>query len=184
MSKRNKLLVPLYLIMKKDIFILFVLYIIGGFSRIFAEDYILKPVEGGNLFFITPFEIPSLNKGVVPLKVDITTLTFEDSVDWRTTLSIQHEICIDSMYIESEYGTIAVPVYRIYVEKEKKQWKYRFEFTTTRAQVHTLYKSDVPFVLSYRLQGKSVVDYAIKNKMWPKHKQRIGEMLYMMDLNP
>ncbi len=170
--------------MKKNIFILLVLCIMGGLCRIFAEDYILKPIEGGNLFFVTPFEIPSLNKGFVPLKVDITALTFEDSVDWRTTLSVRHEVSIDSIYIEAMHDTIIVPVYKIYVEKEKKQWRYRFQFTTTRTQVNALYKSDVPFVLSYRLLGKSVVNYAIKNKTWPKHKRRIGEMLYMMELNP
>lgn len=105
--------------MKKNIFILLVLCIMGGLCRIFAEDYILKPIEGGNLFFVTPFEIPSLNKGIVPLKVDITALTFEDSVDWRTTLSVRHEISIDSIYIEAMHDTIIVPVYKIYVEKEK-----------------------------------------------------------------
>ena len=164
--------------------LLFTLLALAGIA-VFAEKtedlYVSRQTEKGLLFFIKPYEIPALTKGMKPALTDITLLTTQDSVTVNMSVFYPSVLSLDSIVFVAGERLSFSHFETFFIDAEKKSFHHRYSCRMTYNQLKTLYLN-VPFTLML-YSGDIPLRYAFASKEWTKHRQSMTQILRLIDNN-
>lgn len=155
-------------------------------TKIFAvridDRYVMKPIEGGQIYFILPYEIPTKNTGIKNLSVDVTYLTHTDSVTMNISVWSDTELQVDSMtFMGSERLSICT-FQTFFIEKDGKFWSHRYSLPLSWDNLERLYSASDPFLFSIH-DAQRTIQYAYSSKQWKTESEWMNQILHIVNRN-
>ena len=72
------------------------------------ERYVMKAIEEGQIYYISPYEISSQTNKIKPLMADVTYLTYSDSVTMNISVWTPQELLADSLGVAASRCTAGI----------------------------------------------------------------------------
>lgn len=169
--------------MRRKILLLLGLCVCALSYAVKIEDrYVMKTFDGGQIYFIEPFEVPGVAKQAKPMSADITYLTTSDSVTMNISVWTLQELSADSIVLEGSERMTFTEFQTFFIEREKKWWLHRYSFRYPLSVLNNLYAQSVPFTLSVYSHGQAY-EYAYTAKAWPKERDWLTQILHIIATN-
>ena len=169
--------------MKRLSFLLAVLCLMASVHAKKPEDrYVMKTFENGQLYFILPFDIPSLSVKTKPLSADITHLTTTDSVSLKISVWSVNELSADSIVLEGSERLVITDFETFFIEPDGKLWLHRYSMSFPLSILTRLYTSPLPFKLNV-FANENKIQYGWKEKEWKKEQEWMNKILHIIDNN-
>lgn len=147
-----------------------------------VEDrYVMKAFEGGQLYFVLPFDIPSTDKQK-DLSADITYLTNSDSVTLNITVRTPNELAPDSIVLQAGEHYNITDYETFYIERDNNLWVHRYSLRFPMAVLKRAYTSSAPYTLTVFAPGQTY-SYAFAQRTWQKEQDWMNRLLHIIDTN-
>lgn len=152
------------------------------FALNIEERYVMKPIDGGQIYFILPYQIPSEQVKMKDLSVDITYLTNLDSVTMNISVYTENELNVDSiMFIGNEKISIC-DFQTFFIEKEGRVWLHRYSLRIPWKILNDLYSTQDSFSLCICAR-EDIIRYAYPSKAWKTEQEWMNQILYIIARN-
>ena len=150
------------------------------------DRYVMRPVEGGQLYFIVPYRVPAvLVKGTPvpkPMEIDVTYLTMADTMTVNISVWDKTELHADSIALIGASPYIMRTFQTFFIEREKQYMLHRYSLRCTWEEWNTLYESENPFTVVMYAPEKEI-RYAFPSKRWKKEQAWMKEILHLIATN-
>lgn len=169
--------------MKKLLRLLLALSFCAPLFAVKIEDrYVMKAFEGGQIYFIVPYEIPAADAKDKPLLADVTYLTNADSVTMNISVRTPDELLADSVAIFAG-ERLPIPDYEtFFIERDGKLWLHRYSLRYPLDTFKHIYTRPEPFTLCIYTHARTL-RYAVTDKAWPKEQEWMNQILHIIDTN-
>lgn len=147
-----------------------------------SDLYVMKPLENGHLYFVLPFNIPSITSKTRSVSVDITSLTCSDSVTVNMSVWKKTEIETDSIIFRSDRNFVIHDYQTFFIEKDEKLWLHRYSIRMLFKDLKYLYSAPK----SFRIQVYSkdqLMEYEYTSRLWSKEGNNICQVLRIIESN-
>ena len=151
----------------------------SAFAVKLDERYVMKPFEGGQIYFILPYSIPSEATSTKDLLADITYLTNSDSVTINLSVWSKNELQADSIVFIGNQRMSLCKFQTFFIEKDEKQWHHRYSMHIPLESLNSLYKNPVPFALCIYAQ-EGILRYANSVRMWKTEQEWMNQILHII----
>lgn len=155
----------------------------AAYAQNLSKRFVSKPTENGMLYFIKPQEMPLKGSSQLvtkPMLYDITLRSKNDSVAFCLTIYTKEPVELQTVQVNTHDGMItSQPLEKIYVGIEKKHFKGRYRFYTTKQQIESMYGSATPFEVDF---GKGIIFSNAKGK-WAKESNAYKTILQLASMN-
>ena len=169
--------------MKRLTLLLLAVCIFSAVYAIKTEDrYVMKTFDGGQLYFILPYDIPALTVKTKALSADITYLTTSDSLTMNLSVWAADELTTDSIVVEGDVRIAICDFRTFFIEPDGKQFLHRYSLRYPLNILTALYRSASPFTISVYAQGHEI-RYAYSSKSWNKEQIWMNKILHIIDSN-
>lgn len=146
------------------------------------DRYVMKAIEEGQIYYISPYEISSQTNKIKPLMADVTYLTYSDSVTMNISVWTPQELLADSLVLRSGKQVYCRNFETFFVERDGKQWIHRYSLQFPLASMNAIYAASTPFSLCVYAKGKTV-EYGYTDKAWPKEQDWMNQILHIIATN-
>lgn len=146
------------------------------------ERYVMKAIEEGQIYYISPYEISSQTNKIKPLMADVTYLTYSDSVTMNISVWTPQELLADSLVLRSGKQVYCRNFETFFVERDGKQWIHRYSLQFPLASMNAIYAASTPFSLCVYAKGQTV-EYGYTDKAWPKEQDWMNQILHIIATN-
>ncbi len=143
------------------------------------DHYIMKIMDDGQLYFITPFDIPAQMPKMKAASADITYLTNADSVTMNISVWAKQELLVDSIVIAANGKIVRCEFQVFFIEMERKLWIHRYSLHYPLNDLVAIYKSPVPYTLHIYAKEQDV-QYAYSSKLWVKESVWMNRILHII----
>lgn len=170
--------------MKKYLRILAALIIISGltnesFGQKLSKYYSFRNQEGGNLYFILPFEDFKNRVDGSDFAFDITYRAGRDTAIINFSYFTYNPTLADSLRIISGDLLISKNAQKLFVDFEGKKWQQRFTSEMLFSEFESFISSQTTPSIQV-LSGKLVLDFEIKEKKWNEYSDAVEKILYII----
>lgn len=146
------------------------------------ERYVMKAIEEGQIYYISPYEISSQTNKIKPLMADVTYLTYSDSVTMNISVWTPQELLADSLVLRSGKQVYCRNFETFFVERDGKQWIHRYSLQFPLASMNAIYAASTPFSLCVYAKGQKV-EFGYTDKAWPKEQDWMNQILHIIASN-
>ena len=146
------------------------------------DRYVMKPTDGGQIYFILPYEIPTKHAGMKNLSVDVTHLTQKDSVTMNVSIWSDIELQVDSVVLVGGERLSISKFQTFFIEKDGKWWLHRYSIPLSWDNWNMLYNASEPF-LFYVFDTQRTIQYAYSSKQWKAESEWMNQILHIINKN-
>lgn len=152
---------------------------------IYAEKiaYLTQAIGSEWLYFIKPYAVPSVQQKAKSSIIDITYITGQDSIDLRMTILLEDKIQPQVLAVVCENDTIQYSCDMLYVEREKKWWKYRIQSRIPYQVLENMYTGDRSYVIYVMDTVKNRFAYLHNGRQWLNLRSQFMEIIYLLNAN-
>lgn len=155
--------------------------IVSSYAEKLEDRYVIQPMQAGLLYFILPYEVPSVQKKQAA-EIDVTYVTGQDSV--RVNMSIVHELPLqtDSIVFKTKDGFAVTDFETFFINKTGKKYMHRYSCRFPYRYWQRMYGADAPFLLQIHAKER-VLQYGFGTGKWEKEQAWMGQILQLADRN-
>lgn len=117
-----------------------------------------------------------------PLAYDLTYHSAKDSITFNFTFLTDQPQEINGIKLFQENNAQIFPVKRIFVEKDKKQWKQRYSAKMAFNDLKDFFQASSVSIQLMTLQNTEL-SYESKSKRWKKQSAIVADILQIIELN-
>ena len=161
-------------------FLCFLLF--STYAASLEDRYIMKNLENGQLYFILPFDIPSVTSKTKALSLDITYLTTSDSVTTNISVWTAQELQTDSIVFQGDTKIALNDFQTFFIERDGKLWLHRYSLRFPLKDLTFIYSGQCPFMIDIYAKGQEI-HYSFPFKSWPKEQMWMNQILHIIDTN-
>ena len=172
-----------YVRMKKSVsFLLSLIFSLVAFAEKLEDRYVMKTIDSGQLYFVVPYDIPSLTAKTKALSADITYLTISDSVTMNLSVWSADELMTDSIVLTGTNQIVIRDFKTFFIEKDKKLWLHRYSLRYPLTSLVNLYANTNPFTIDVCF-GSQCITYGYAPKQWKKEQEWMNQILHIIVTN-
>ena len=172
-----------YLRMKKGILcLLSFLFSLIAYAEKLEDRYVMKTIDNGQLYFVVPYDIPSLTANTKALSADITYLTSSDSVTMNLSVWFIDELMTDSIVLTGATQFVIRDFKTFFIEKDRKLWIHRYSLQYPMASLAMLYADANPFTIDVCF-GSQRITYGYSSKQWKKEQEWMNQIIHIIATN-
>ena len=170
--------------MRRIIFLLssLCLLLFSAHATSLEDRYVMKTLENGQLYFITPFDIPAVTPKTKALSADITYLTSSDSVTTNISVWTTQELHTDSIVFLGEIKIELKDFQTFFIERDGKLWLHRYSLRFPLKDLTIIYSGQSPFLINVYAKGQAI-HYSYPSKSWSKEQMWMNQILHIIDTN-
>lgn len=142
--------------------------------------YTERVQEGGDLFFLYENDDFKGANTKSDFLFDVTMRQDTDSVYFNFTYFCKKASPADSLYILTPDVDIKVPVSKLFIDFEKKEWEHRYGATLKYDDFKSLIDQTDPPRLKVVTDNKKLL-FDIKTRKWHKYIDAISKVLYVFE---
>lgn len=145
-----------------------------------SKYYTTRTQEGGDLYFILPFDKFKSEADRSEFIFDITYRQGNDSVAINYTFYTDDRFSPDSLQIKSGRPTYTLQTENLFKDFKKRKWENRYSVKMPFTVLADIINSDSKPVIRLLSNERALV-YFIKEKDWEKYSDAIGKILYIIE---
>lgn len=148
-----------------------------------ADRYTVRPVQDGLLYFIKPYELPSLQRKIDAALIDVTYLVTWDSVTLNMSIVLPEVIGADSIVFTSDQSMTFAQFETFFIDSNKKnQFVHRYSCKVPYLYIKTLYNNEKPYRMTIYSKGRSF-SYGFASRSWDKERKMMSQIFMLIDRN-
>ncbi len=171
------------MIFQKRLRLFLLMIILSSSSPFFGQDlsdyYSTMVQEGGDLYFIFPFDEYKNTEDGSHLLYDMTYREGQDSVTINFTYFTDQPLKADSFHMITPTADFAGPSSKIYQDYDGKKWENRFSANVPFAQLQQAFKAPDPPSIAVDAEGTQM-KYEVKLKKWATYQSAVDKILYII----
>nr|NQU90668.1 hypothetical protein [Bacteroidota bacterium] len=147
------------------------------------DKYYMQHVqEGGDLFFIHPFNAYSNTNDKSSLEFDITYLSGKDSATLNFTYFAKDPKPASIISFHTDDYMLTDSTTKIYIDFNKKKWGHRFSATFGFNELKIIFNHNQAPTISIETDI-DIMSYSVNSKKWLKYSDAIQKILYIIETN-
>lgn len=171
--------------MKRVIITLLAAIMVAGIGQIHAEKiedrYVMRPIQGGLLYFILPYELPSLQKEKA-VELDVTYITGFDSVRVNMSVYTDMPLATDSIVFRTTQSFRISDFETFFIDKENKKYVHRYSCRFPYRYWQEMYADSEPFCLEV-YSSSGTLFYGFSSNKWKKEQQWMTQVMLLIERN-
>ncbi len=147
-----------------------------------SKYYTTSELENGRIYFVKPFDDFESRKGRDAFIYDLTYLEGSDTLTMNYTYFAGEAFEADSIGIQFDKRVRFFPTERLFIEREKRDWKHRYTTELPLEFMIDFYDSKNSPFFQVKNGTESLV-YDIKNNKWEKFAGIMQQIFKVIELN-
>lgn len=153
-------------------------------THIYAEKiedkYIIRPIKGGLLYFILPYELPSLQKEPAA-ELDVTYITGQDSIRLNMTFVCDTALSVEHITFNAQNSITISDFETFFIDRSGKKYIHRYSCRIPYESFKNIYAGHKPFRLQIHAKER-VLEYGFTGK-WEKEQTWMLQILQLTERN-
>ena len=152
---------------------------IATFGQKLSKYYSSRNQEGGNLYFIYPFEDFKNKADGSDFVFDITHRAGTDFATINFTFFSADPLPADSLKISASQVLVSEKAEKLFIDYAKEHWQHRYSIKIDFSELMAIFKTQSQPAIEVISDSIKLV-YGVKEKDWKKYADAVNKILYII----
>lgn len=151
------------------------------FAGKIEDRYVTQQLSDGMLFFIKPYELPSMQK-LPAAQLDVTYGVQFDTLTLNMSVYYPEILAIDSIHFVSRQTLPIRNIETFFIDKSKKNYIHRYSIHFPYSELEKMYRADTPFkMILFTDKGQLAYGYSLSG--WLKEADWMRQIMFLIRHN-
>jgi hypothetical protein len=154
----------------------------SGFAQKLDKYYTQRVQEGGDIYFIQPYDDFKNSDDHTDFIFDITYRQGTENATLNFTFYTQEPVKTNLLVISSGQKNVSSEVEKLYIDFVKKKWENRYSAQVPFADLTKLFDVSQPPVFGVETEDGQL-EFSVSKSKWKKYAEAVTKIFYVISEN-